>query len=412
MQQTTETEIPKSHRGNSVFVRLLTAYFISSVGDWLYKLALPLLVFELTGSAVQMAGTFALTFLPYIVMSLFGGVIADRYPRNKVLIVCDVSGALFLALIAYFGGYLGSMAGVYIFVFLASSVTPVHHPSFQAFIPEVVDDADLPKANALVSGSENIISIAAPLLTGVIVALIGPINTILLNAASFLVSALLVASIKAEKQPENPVAKQKIKDTIVEGFQYVWSHPVLKYGAIMFVFSNFAINIFQANLVFYLADMLGASAQTIGIVFALTGIGAVIGAVVAPWVMARFESGHIIVTSTILAGVFSFPLLIVDDPILVGAVWSFETFFSTINAITYFTLRQRSVPKHMLGRAVSITRLIAFSSIPVAAMVGGLLLEYTNIAVIIIICGTVRMFAGIFAAFSPLASYKALSVEE
>lgn len=394
---------PQHVHRKGAFVRLLTAYFISAVGDWLYKLALPLLVFQITGSAVQMAGTFALTFLPFLLISVFGGVIADRFQRKRVLIACDLSACLFLGLIAWSGGYLGSMPALYVFVFLAASVTPIHHPSFQAFIPEVVAEKDLAKANALVSGSENIISIGAPILTGLVVAAIGPTNTILLNALSFAVSGLLVWSVKVENPYQGEAPGRPVLDTIKEGFASAWRYPVLKYGALLFVCSNFAINLFQANLVFYLADILDASAQMIGLVFGLTGLGAVLGAAVAPWLIKRFEAGMIIVTSTILAGLFTFPLLFVDHPVLIGLIWSSETAFGAVNMMTYFTYRQRSVPKHLLGRTVAITRLISFSGIPLGALLGGVLLEHTSIAVVIFLSGAIRLAGGIAAVFTPLA---------
>ncbi len=391
----------KSDRKN-IFARLLTAWFISSIGDWLYKLALPLLVFEMTGSAVDMAGTFALTFLPFLIFSLAGGVIADRFQRRRVLIICDLSAFALLIALALAGDWLASMPLVYILVFLVASVTPIHHPSFQAFIPEIIAHDDLPKANALVSASDNIISIAAPILSGLIVAVIGPTQTIILNALSFLVSALLVGSIPFKVKEKTDAARRKIADTLREGFAYAWSQPVLKYGSLLFVGSNFAINVFQANLVFYLADILHASPPIIGLVFTQIGIGALIGSIAAPWLIKRFESGRIIVISTILARLFTFPLLWVRSPTMVGAVWALETAFGTINAVTYFTLRQRSVPKDILGRVVAVTRLVSFSSIPLASLIGGLLLAQTNITVIILVCACVRLATGMLATLSPL----------
>jgi|GEM_PF-793177 len=392
--------LPSDRR--NIFARLLFAWFISLVGDWLYKLALPLLVFEMTGSAVDMAGAFALTFLPFLIFSLAGGVIADRFQRRRVLILCDLSAFVLLIALALAGGWLASMPMVYGLAFLVASVTPIHHPSFQAFIPEIVDHDDLPKANALVSGSDNIIAIAAPILSGLIIALIGPTQTIILNALSFLVSALLVSSIPFKAKEKVDAVRRKIADTLREGFSYAWSHPVLKYGSLLFVGSNFAINVFQANLIFYLTDILHASPRIIGLVFAEIGIGALVGSIIAPWFIRRFESGRIIVVSTILAGVFTFPLLWVRDPFMVGAIWALETTFGTVNAVTYFTLRQRSVPRDILGRAVAVTRLVSFSSIPLASLIGGILLERTDIVVVILVCACVRLMTGLLATLSPL----------
>ena len=396
----------RSQQGSlSVFWRLVSAFFISSVGDWLYKIALPLLVFEITGSAIEMAGAFALTFLPFVLVSLFGGVIADRYQRKRVLIWCDLAAGLLLVLIALVGAFLDSMPLLYILIFLAACLAPIHHPSFQAFIPEVVPNALLPRANAIISGSENIILIAAPILGGAFVGYFGATTTILINAGSFLASALLIASLKITKRKIKNY-DQSVKDILLEGFQFAWSHPVLKYGALLFIGSNFAINLFQANLMFYLVDILNTPAPTIGVTFAIIGAGALLGAFIAPYFIDRFTPGKIIVTSTMLAGLFTFPLLLADDALTVGLIWAVESLFSTINMITYFTLRQRAVPSHILGRTVAITRLISYSSIPIAALCGGILLAKTNIGVIIILCGSIRLATGVWAVFSPLARYQ------
>lgn len=390
----------------SSFLRVVAAYFISSVGDWLYKLALPLLVLQLTGSAVDMAGTFALTYLPFLLFSLVGGVVADRYQRKRVLVGCDLAAGVCLLMVIVGSSQWQSMPIVYLFVFLAASVTPIHHPSFQSFIPEVVAKEDLARANALISGSENVIAIVAPLVSGVLIAAIGVTSAILLNAFSFFISAMLVASLQVKQVPKRAIEDRSFLVILKEGFGYAWSHPVLKYGSMLFVGSNFAIHVFQANLVFYLTDILNSSSGMVGVVFALTGVGAVIGSAIAPALIKRFQSGHIIIGATISAGLVTCPLLLVRDPVWIGIFWGAETVFGTINMVTYFTLRQRSVPQHILGRAVAITRLISFSSIPIAALLGGVLVTQAGIQSVIAICAGVRLATGLMAMFTPLMTYR------
>lgn len=393
-------------RQNSPFYRLITAYFISTIGGWLYKLALPLLVYKMTCSAADMAGTFALTFLPFLIFSLFGGVIADRFQRKQVLIICDLLSCFFLVMITIVGEYFKSMPLLYIFVFLASSVAPIQHPSFQSFIPDIIDDKELAKANSLVSSSENFISIFAPILSGVLVSIIGAAETILVNSLCFLLSALLISTIKCFENSKKIEFSYSILDLFKEGFEYVWANPVLKYGSLLFIGSNFSINIFQANLMFYLVDILKSSTQIVGMVFSIIGTGALIGAFVAPFIIKKFESGHIIVFCTILAGFSSFLLILADNAIEVGVIWGGTMALGTVNMVTYFTLRQRSVPKYILGRAVSITRLISFSSIPIAAFLGGILITRSNIIIVIIICATIRLITGFLAMLSPLMRYR------
>ena len=158
---------------------------------------------------------------------------------------------------------------------------------------------------------------------------------------------------------------------------------------------------------FYLADILETPTTTIGIVFAIVGFGAVLGSFITPYIMDRLHPGKVITFATILGGAGTFALLVVRDPILVGVVWGLASGCSSIVIVTYFTLRQRAVPREILGRAIAITRLISFSSIPVAAVIGGFLLEeFQNMFLIIVLCASVRVIVGICAYFTPLFSYK------
>ena len=189
---------------------------------------------------------------------------------------------------------------------------------------------------------------------------------------------------------------------MAEGFTYLWQNPILRYGAIMFFGTNFAIHFFYGSYVYYLSTVLKASNGTIGLSIALSGVGAVAGSLAAPSLIARFDSGRIIVLSTIIAGFVTVPLLWIEDPMLIGANWGVVMVFSWINVVTYFTLRQKLVPNHLLGRAVAVTRLIAYSSIPLGSALGGYLIETAGVVPLILVCASLRTVIGILAAFTPL----------
>lgn len=113
---------------------LLLGYFISSVGNWLYQLALPLLVYELTNSPLSMAVTYGLAYLPYVLFLPIGGVIADRVNRQRLLVVGDFISALvcgLLALAVWQG--ITSMLIIYPAVFILAGVTPLYHSAFQVW---------------------------------------------------------------------------------------------------------------------------------------------------------------------------------------------------------------------------------------------------------------------------------------
>lgn len=120
------------------FRQLLLAHIFTSVGAWFYRLVLPIAVYELSGSALQMAAAFALTFLPFAITSLLGGVIADHMPPRRVMITSDLVSAAALGAIAVVVWANAPIWLLYTLVFVGACATPVHHPSFQAALKRFV----------------------------------------------------------------------------------------------------------------------------------------------------------------------------------------------------------------------------------------------------------------------------------
>jgi MFS family permease len=384
---------------------LLSGYFISSIGDWFYRMALPLLVYEITGSAMSMAVTYGLTYLPYVIFSPFGGVAADRINRQRLLVIGDFLSAIVVGLLAIAVWlHVKKVWIIYSAVFILAGVEPFYHPAFQSLVPSLVSDPQLPKANAWLNGAENLITLAGPLLGGVFIATIGTKSVLLLDAVSFLVSALLLAAIRIRKtEKQQGLKTASVLGEVREGLQYVWENPVIRYGSLLFLGTNFAITIFQANYVYFLTQVLGSTPTQLGLGFAIPGIGAIFGALVAPKLGKQFQAGTLILGSTVTAGFFTLPLFVAKDAISVAISWAIVTTLGTINAITWFTLRQRVVPQHLLGRVIALTRLVAFAAIPIAASIGGLIMSATqNIYLIIALAAVIRIAVGGIGFFTPL----------
>ena len=153
----------------------------------------------------------------------------------------------------------------------------------------------------------------------------------------------------------------------------------------------------------FLANTLRFNPFEIGVTFAFTGVGALGGALLAPQLLKRFAPGPLLLTTTISAGCITFLLLIARNMFAVGIPWGITMTLSTINIVTWFTLRQRTVPSQLLGRVIATTRLIAFVSIPLAAFIGGALLSSTqNMYFIIGIAALLRILAGGLGFCTPL----------
>jgi MFS family permease len=380
---------------------LLTAYIVSNAGTWIYRLTLPLLVLHLTGSALQTAALYALEYGPFLLLSLPGGVWADRFDRKRLLIGGDVAAgviALALAIVVSTGS--SALPALYLLAFLLACVEPIYHPAFQGLLPSIVADSELDRANSLMQSSDQIISLAGPVLAGGLVALFGYSTSIYIDAASFAGSALVLLFLKRGKEivaPE-PIRRTGFFGDLAEAFRYiVRENRLLLIGSLLFTGTNFGIWLIQANLVYYLSTYLGLSSALIGMVFAAQGVGALGGALLAPAVIRRLGNGRTIVCSTMAAGLLTGLLVVFRDVVGVAIVSAVVFALGSMNVVSWFTLRQRIVPQAMLGRVVAATRMLAFSSIPLAAIVAGVAEDALHDMYLVILAGAALRFLVGFA---------------
>ncbi|MDR0298466.1 MAG: MFS transporter, partial [Streptococcaceae bacterium] len=143
------------------------AFLISSVGDWLQKIAIPILIFQKTGSAYQMAGLYGISFVPWVLFTMFGGVLADRLKKSKIISFGYLLSLIFAVfLIIEVQQNTLNLPLIYLATFLLSSVEPLTHPAFQSLIPQLTDKNHLERANAQIGGVDNTLSLIGPMIGG------------------------------------------------------------------------------------------------------------------------------------------------------------------------------------------------------------------------------------------------------
>ncbi len=390
---------------------MLSAYVVSNAGTWVYRLTLPLLVLHLTGSALQTAALYALEYGPFLLLSLPGGVFADWFDRKRLLVVGDMAAALIaLALAVLVSTGTSALPAIYVVAFLLACVEPVYHPAFQGLLPDITPHKALDRANSLMQSSDNILSLVGPVIAGGLIALVGYQPAVYLDAASFATSALIISVIRIQTSTPvtQPVADPTARRTafladLRVGLRYTSQNRALLAGSLLFTGTNFGIWLIQANLVYYLTTYLHLASTVVGMVFAAQGIGALLGALAAPPVIRMLGHGRTIVLSTIVAGACTSLLVVFRDPIGVSAVSAVLFTLGSMNVVAWFTLRQRIVRRDMLGRVVAATRMLAYSSIPIAALVaGGLEQALHNMYIVILIGAGLRLAVGVAGSLTEL----------
>jgi MFS family permease len=391
---------------------LLFAFLVSSLGNWIYRLTLPLLVLELTGSALHTATIYAIEYVPFLLMSLPGGVFADRFNRRRLLIAGDLAaGAVAMALAVLVMANVDALLILYLMAFLLACVEPIYHPAFYSWLPSLVERANVARANSWMQAGDNIVTMLGPVAAGAIVTLFSFEAAFVVDAATFVVSALAIMLIR--RVPSRPEAAGPARRTgrgmraeIAEAGHHVFKqNRVLLAGSLLFTGTNLAIWLVQANLVYYLTEYRHLEPNVVGAILAAQGVGAVLGATIAPRLLRKFPPGQVILGSTAGAGLITLAMVPVREPILIAAVWALVYVFSSMNVVSWFTFRQQIVPSHLLGRVIALTRMLAFSSIPAAALLGGALeASLQNMYVVIAIGGLLRLAVALAGTRTPLRS--------
>jgi MFS family permease len=388
---------------------LLSAFVVSTAGDWLYKLALPLLVLSLTGSALQTAVVYSLEYVPYLLFAMAGGVISDRYDRRLLLIGADSAAAVLigaLAVLAWFNQY--QLWSIYLAAFLLSTITPLYQASFLAILPSTVPPERLGWANSRMQAGQSALDLAGPLLGAGAVAALGARWALSLDSASFALSALAVALIvrAAAHRPER--APATVREDLRAAVRFVRDTPILLWGAIAAAGSSLGLSMIEANMLSYLVRYRHQSVAAVGVVFAALGAGALIGALLAPRIGKLANSGLVIIGSVLVGGVGTALLLVLHQLVTIAAAWVLVGASTAVFIVTFFTLRHQIVPQHLLGRVVVMTRLIAYVTVPIAPLIGGALLSATgSFAPVIVVSAVAQIGIAVVALCTPLRTASA-----
>ncbi|WP_186646619.1 MFS transporter [Fluviispira vulneris] len=376
---------------NFNFFYLFSGYSISLGANWIYRIALPLYILKQTNSAISMSITFAITFLPYLIFTPFGGAIADAFDKRKILIIGDLLTFIFsLAITSYIFFDINNLYLFFILVFLISSIPPIYHPALQSFIPNIVKTEKLASANALISSSDNIVNAMGPILCGLLITIIDLEKLIMISCIIYLAAFILVLCIKTNKI--NTINNNfSIKQTflnISEGFKYTIQSRVIFGCSILFLFINFSVNLIMSNLIYILKSNFNATSLEIGISFSIMGVMGALGAYIAKIIIGKIYYGKTILISAFLMSVIFISISLINTKLLIvfSLLWGSIMLFNSIIVVNFFTMRQRIIPILYLGRVIATTRLISFTSIPFASILGGYLIQknfsFQNLAII------------------------------
>src|SRR5216684_1440031 len=363
---------------NRDYMLLWSGQALSDIGGAVSELAFPLLVLAVTHSPAQAGFAAALRALPATFFSLFAGVLVDRWNRKWVMLVCDAGRALSLASIpiAFALGHL-TIAQLYITAFLEGTLLILFDLAKTAAVSQVVTRAQLSTAIAQDEFVEGTTALFGPSLSGALYTL-SEMFPFITDAISYLISIVTLLLIRTPFQHERKLVHRNVLREIAEGMSWLWHRPfvltmTLLMGAGAFVFSG------NVLIIIILAQQQHASAVVNGLIFAVGGVGSILGSLLAPRLEHRLTVGQSILLCRWYF-VVSWPLLaLAPFPPVLGAVEFGTGFVDPIEDVPYFSHRLKLIPDALKGRVLSACRLFPGTMRPLGLALTGILIQHIGV---------------------------------
>jgi MFS family permease len=397
------------------FRNLWAAETISVFGTQISQLALPLVaVITLEASAFQVALLGVIEFAPFILISLPAGVWVDRMRRKPILVTADVGRALLLASIpvAYWLDLL-TIWQLYVVGFVVGILTVFFDVSYQSYLPSLVKRDQLVEGNSKLEISRSAAQLSGPGLAGLLVEAFKAPGAVLIDAVSFFASAVYLFRIKAEERAPTKAERQAgpgMKEEVKEGLRWVFGNRYLRWIAASTATFNFFGNIIFAVYLVFAVRVLELRPGVIGIVFAVSNIGYLVGALLANRLSRRFGVGPTIIMGA--AGSVSLLLLAAAPtsnpiPFLIAAQ-AISGMGIPIYNITQVSFRQAITPERLQGRMNSVMRFIVWGVMPLGALLGGALATWFGLRTAIWVGAIGMSLAVLPVLLSPVRTLRAM----
>ncbi len=374
----TRAVAPLRHRQ---FALLWSGAFVSNIGTWMEAVAVGILVQQTTGQAAWTGLVAAANFVPAALVGPFGGALADRIPRRRLLLATTSVQTLLAGLLTLLAATgtpsPGVVAGI---VFLAGCTQSLGFPAFTAILPDLVPKDELVGAVALSSAQWNLGRVVGPALAGIVIAAGGYSWAFAVNTASFLavIAVLLVLRLPSPA----PHDGSSIFGSIRQGLRFVRDEPGLRVVVGYMTLNSLLAAPFIALIPTMALQVLDGGPGATSALVTAQGIGAVTMALSLGILTARFGSRRVL-----LAVLYLLPLALVIyaySPTLVFAVGALLVVgFLYLGALSSFTsIAQLRSPSHVRGRVMSVLMVLLGSVYPIGAVIQGALADAWGLRVV------------------------------
>jgi MFS family permease len=394
------------------FLKLWIGQTISEIGSRITIVALPLVaVLILNARPFQMGMLAGIGGFASLIFGLAAGLCVDRLRRRPILILMDLGRAAVLGSIplsAMFG--ILRMQQIYAVVAVAGILTVLFDVAYQSYLPSLVERDQILEGNSKLSLSSSIAEIAGPGLTGILVQLLTAPIAILLDALSFLASALTVWLVRKPEPQVFPTPRLDVWQELTAGMRAIAKSPIRRSLAGHAGTAGFFGGFFASLYVLYVISDLHLSPALLGAVMALGGVGNIIGAAIAPRLMRRAGIGAALIGSLLIMGAASLMI-----PLAHGSVVRAMAFLMLAQMgdvcwpvfnVCELSLRQAVTPVEVLGRVNAAMQMLNRGFLPIGSVGAGILAEMIGLRPTLALGAAGLLLSSLWLVFSPIRTMR------
>ena len=399
------------------FALLWAGGLINDLGDWLLLIALPVYVFQSTGSALVTSTVFVVELVSGLLAGQLAGVAVDRWDRRRILVVSGVIQATcLLPLLAVNGGNLWI---VYAVAAVQSCFARLCSPAKAALVPSLVERDELGAANSLSAVADNLARLVGAALGGLALQVFGLPGVVVIDAVTFLLSSLLIAGIRvpATGAPAAPQAstatgpaaaarpggsgKRRLAADWIDGLRTIRRNRELRSVVVIGALSQLSQGIFVVLFVVFVLDRLGGSSGDVGLIRGMQAIGGIAGGILVGTIARRTGSRELIGWGLVLFGLIS--LVTWNLPAVTTAIAVYVALFIVVGvpgvaAITgLMTSVQTLSPPSHLGRVFAAFETAAGALAAVGVLAAGALADRVGVVAILDVQALIYVGCGVLA---------------
>ncbi|MEG1107455.1 MAG: MFS transporter [Oscillospiraceae bacterium] len=368
------------------FTLVVIGQIISLFGNAILRFALPLYLLKMTGSAALFGAVTACSFLPMIVMSLLGGVLADRVNKRNIMVVLDFITAGIICVLVFLLDIVPLVPLLIVALMLLYGISGTYQPAVQASVPALVGEAKLLRAGAVINQVGALASLLGPMLGGVLFKAFGIVPILAISIVCFAASAIMEIFIRIPhvKIPDKRGILQIVSGDLRESFQYMRREkPVLIKIILLIAAFNFALSSMMiVGIPVLLVEILKIDDGLFGLSQGIMALGGLFGGILTAALGDRLKyksSRFLLLGCSICAGTMALPFLFPAESmtayiIITAASFAIMT-LATIFSVQTIAIIQKSTPPRLVGKVIACAMALAMCAQPLGQAIYGLAFE-------------------------------------